>query len=137
MSVDRNWVLRNLGFDPLTTPPPNNTFAIEAALRQPTDDNPRREIIDFDSEAPQGQAFLAFTTTTGLSRYQDIPWPSAQVRARMRIFIFCNTWIRAPRARGPARSKYPREYTERPPRIGPFTFRLFYWRTHRIRTTLS
>ncbi len=77
MSVDRNWARRNLGFDPLSTPPPSNTFAFEAALRQPNDDNLRREIIDFDSEAPQGQAFLAFTTTTGLSRYQDIPWPAA------------------------------------------------------------
>jgi len=35
----------------------------------------RREIIDFDSEAPEGKEFLAFTTATGLSRYTDVPWP--------------------------------------------------------------
>src|SRR6202007_994320 len=29
----------------------------------------------FDSESPQGKEFLAFTTTTGLSRFTDIPWP--------------------------------------------------------------
>ena len=35
----------------------------------------QREIIDFDSEGPEGGAFLAFTTATGLSRFTDIPWP--------------------------------------------------------------
>ena len=33
-------------------------------------------MIDFDSEAPEGREFLAFTTATGLSRYTDIAWPS-------------------------------------------------------------
>src|SRR5207237_6036436 len=32
--------------------------------------------IDFDSEAPAGREFLAFTTATGLSRFTDIPWPA-------------------------------------------------------------
>ena len=36
----------------------------------------QREIIDFDSEAPEGKEFLAFTTATGLSRYTDVPWPT-------------------------------------------------------------
>jgi hypothetical protein len=35
-----------------------------------------REIIDFDSEAPEGLAFLAFSTATGLSRFRDIKWPA-------------------------------------------------------------
>ena len=35
----------------------------------------QREIIDFDSEAPAGREFLAFTTATGLSRFTNIPWP--------------------------------------------------------------
>jgi hypothetical protein len=38
-------------------------------------DDIQREIIDFDSEAPAGKEFLAFTTATGLSRFTDIPWP--------------------------------------------------------------
>ena len=35
----------------------------------------QREIIDFDSEGPEGGAFFAFSTATGLSRFIDIPWP--------------------------------------------------------------
>jgi hypothetical protein len=35
----------------------------------------QHEIIDFDSESPAGLQFLAFTTSTGLSRFTDIPWP--------------------------------------------------------------
>src|ERR1700686_3706264 len=33
-------------------------------------------MIDFDSEAPAGKEFLAFSTATGLSRFTNIPWPS-------------------------------------------------------------
>ena len=47
-------------------------------MPRPELDDLQREIIDFDSEAPEGQAFLAFTTATGLSRFTDIPWPKAQ-----------------------------------------------------------
>ena len=76
MIVDQKWVKRNLGFDPISTPPPANTFAVAAAAApQPTDQDFQREIIDFDSESTEGQAFLAFTTSTGLSRYDDVPWP--------------------------------------------------------------
>ncbi|SCK21949.1 Nucleoside phosphorylase [Variovorax sp. HW608] len=70
------WVKRNLGFDPIATPAPAATFAIAAAASksaQPEDF--QREIIDFDSEGPEGAAFFAFTTATGLSRFTDIPWP--------------------------------------------------------------
>jgi len=74
MVVDRAWVARNLGFDPIITPPVS-TFAVAgAATKTPSDEDLRREIIDFDSESPAGLAFLAFTTTTGLSRFTDIPW---------------------------------------------------------------
>ena len=38
-------------------------------------DDIQRDIIDFDSEGPEGSAFLAFTKATGLSRFVDIPWP--------------------------------------------------------------
>jgi hypothetical protein len=76
MTVDRAWVERNLGFDPISTPAPTSTFTIKAAakLRSAPEDL-EREIIDFDSEGPEGMAFLAFTTATGLSRFTAIPWP--------------------------------------------------------------
>jgi Phosphorylase superfamily len=75
MIVDRAWAQRNLGFDPVATPPPASTFAFAPAARSPSDEDLQREIIDFDSEAPHGKQFLAFTTSTGLSRYTDVPWP--------------------------------------------------------------
>jgi hypothetical protein len=77
MIVDRKWVARNLGFDPSKTPAPAATFALKAAAKpSATLDNIQREIIDFDSEAPEGKEFFAFTTATGLSRFTDIPWPA-------------------------------------------------------------
>jgi hypothetical protein len=76
MTVDRAWVRRNLGFDPSETPPPESTFAVKAAAMPRSDpEDLQREIIDFDSEGPEGMAFLAFTTATGLSRFTNIPWP--------------------------------------------------------------
>jgi hypothetical protein len=76
MTVDRAWVARNLGFDPITTPVPASTFAVAgAATKSPSDEDLQREIIDFDSQSSAGLAFLAFTTATGLSRFTDIPWP--------------------------------------------------------------
>lgn len=74
MAVDRSWVKRNIGFDPINTPAPRASFATlkarDAAVR-----DPQREIIDFDSEGPEGGAFLKFSKATGLSRFVDIPWP--------------------------------------------------------------
>lgn len=77
MIVDRSWVQRNLGFDPIATPAPVATFAFTKAAdtRSAAPEDFQREIIDFDSEGPEGMAFLAFTTATGLSRFTDIPWP--------------------------------------------------------------
>jgi len=75
MRVDRKWMLRNLGYDPIATPPPANTFSFEPAAKAATLDDLRREIIDFDSQSPAGLQFLAFTTATGLSRFTEIPWP--------------------------------------------------------------
>jgi nucleoside phosphorylase len=76
MRADRKWVERNLGFDPIAKPPPATTFAFRrAAAPAPQVEDFRREIIDFDSEAPAGLQFLAFSTATGLSRYSDVPWP--------------------------------------------------------------
>jgi hypothetical protein len=77
-TANRAWVKRNLGFDPVELPAPTATFAVAAASAPRAEpDALLREIIDFDSEAPEGQAFLAFTTATGLSRFTDIPWPKA------------------------------------------------------------
>ena len=73
--VDRGWVERNLGFDPIARPAPASTFSFTAAARPSSVDDLQREIIDFDSEAPEGRDFLAFSTATGLSRYTDVPWP--------------------------------------------------------------
>jgi nucleoside phosphorylase len=77
MIVDRAWAKRNLGFDPIATPAPSSTFAFRPAARLPSGENLQREIIDFDSEAPAGREFLAFTTATGLSRFTDVSWPKA------------------------------------------------------------
>jgi len=76
MIADREWVRRNLGFDPIARPAPASTFAFApAARRGSAPEDLQREIIDFDSEAPAGREFLAFTTATGLSRFTEIPWP--------------------------------------------------------------
>ena len=75
MVVDRKWVKRNIGFDPGERPAPANTFAFPKAAVTSDPDDLQREIIDFDSESPAGLNFLAFTTATGLSRFNDIPWP--------------------------------------------------------------
>lgn len=76
MTVDRAWMKRNLGFDPSVTPVPAETFSFaKAAKPVSTPEELQREIIDFDSEAPEGREFLAFTTATGLSRFTEIPWP--------------------------------------------------------------
>jgi hypothetical protein len=76
MIVDRAWAERNLGFDPIARPAPSSTFAFAPAAHSSSDTDLQREIIDFDSEAPAGREFLAFTLATGLSRFTEIPWPS-------------------------------------------------------------
>ena len=76
MRASRDWVRRNLGFDPIATPAPAESFAhkVAASARAQPEDF-QREIIDFDSDGPEGAAFFAFSTATGLSRFTDIPWP--------------------------------------------------------------
>jgi Phosphorylase superfamily len=76
MIIDRRWVERNLGFDPIARPAPASTFAFAAAANSSNVEDLQREIIDFDSEGPEGREFLAFTAATGFSRYTDIPWPA-------------------------------------------------------------
>ena len=72
----RDWFKRNVGYDPIVQPPPDNTFAFIAAKTRHSDEDIQRELIDFDSEDEAGLRFLAFTTATGLSRFTDIPWPA-------------------------------------------------------------
>jgi purine-nucleoside phosphorylase len=75
LRVDRKWVERNLGFDPISRPAPAATFAFAPAASSSSIEDLQREVIDFDSEAPAGKEFLSFTTATGLARYTDVPWP--------------------------------------------------------------
>jgi hypothetical protein len=76
MLATRKWVEHNLGFDPIATPAPPETFKVaEASIASPEPEDVQREIIDFDSQATEGLNFMAFTTATGLSRFTDIPWP--------------------------------------------------------------
>jgi nucleoside phosphorylase len=79
--IDRKWMKRNLGFDPIESPAPANTFSFAPASSRPgkakaAPEDFQREIIDFDSEAPEGKEFFSFSTATGLSRFTEIPWPA-------------------------------------------------------------
>ena len=76
MRADQAWIKRNLGFDPIKRPAPSNTIAFAQSATSTKAEDFRREIIDFNSEASEGQAFMAFSTATGLARFTDIPWPS-------------------------------------------------------------
>src|ERR1700736_3522443 len=75
MIIDRRWAKRNLGFDPIATPAPTSTFTVPAAASSFSLEDLQREVIESDSEAPEGKDFLAFTTSTGLSTYPDVPCP--------------------------------------------------------------
>jgi nucleoside phosphorylase len=76
MTVDSAWIARNLGFNPMNQPLPDQTYAFKKAAKTSQPEDLQREIIDFDSEAPEGKAFLSLTTATGLSKFIDIPWPA-------------------------------------------------------------
>ena len=75
MMADRQWFERNLGYDPLAVLTPRGRAAFAAPIRPPVKDL-QREIIDFDSEGPEGRELFAFSKATGLSRYTEIAWPS-------------------------------------------------------------
>ena len=75
MIVDRKWFQRNIGFNPATEPAPITTYAFSKAAKTLEPEDLQREIIDFDSDAPSGREFLAYTTATGLSRFTEIDWP--------------------------------------------------------------
>lgn len=75
MVVGRAWVERNLGFDPIEPAPCNVTFQSGDEVVSASTADKRWGIIDFDSESGDGRDFIDFSTTTGLSRFTDIPWP--------------------------------------------------------------
>ena len=77
MIIDRAWMKRNIGFDPVTTERPAAIYANKKAVGPNASlDDIQRDIIDFDSEGPEGAAFKALTAATGLSKFTSIPWPS-------------------------------------------------------------
>lgn len=75
MIVDGAWAERNIGFDPTKTAAPA-AEAHEGVASSVDINDLQRQIIDFDSEGPEGAEFLSLTTSTGLSKFKDIPWPS-------------------------------------------------------------
>lgn len=76
MTVDRAWIERNIGFDPLVHAAPAASFTHKEAARTKAKlEDTARERIDFDSEGPEGRSFLSFSKATGLSRFTNIPWP--------------------------------------------------------------
>jgi len=57
-------------------PAPTSTFAVKAATTpRGAPEDLEREIIDFDSEGPEGWRSWHLRPATGLSRFTDIPWP--------------------------------------------------------------
>jgi nucleoside phosphorylase len=72
MTVDAEWVQRNLGLETLKITP--RTAELSGAQG---DQSISRELIDFDSEGASGAAFasLAPLAALGLSHYVPIPWP--------------------------------------------------------------
>jgi nucleoside phosphorylase len=73
MAVDLQWASRNLG----VADADGLVATAAAAPAQEPDRAIRRELIEFDSEGPEGKAFQAVAprTSTGLSKFVDIRWP--------------------------------------------------------------
>jgi nucleoside phosphorylase len=68
-----DWLELNLGVRPGRSVP---LTAMALGRRPATAEDFQREIIDFDSESSEGAEFFAFATAaTGLSKFQDVPWP--------------------------------------------------------------
>lgn len=77
MIVDRQWFVRNLGYDPLGPRASRALRAVTAKRPAGSRQDLAREIIDFDSEAEEGRRLFATSTATGLAKFADIPWPQA------------------------------------------------------------
>lgn len=72
MPVDREWVARNLGLKHGVA-----DAAVALSPQAAVDDDARiAELMDFDSESAEGQAFMAAATlSAGLSQLRPITWP--------------------------------------------------------------
>jgi nucleoside phosphorylase len=72
--VDDAWLTRNLGIAP---PGPESPPSTGTRSPTPADEQDlMRELIDFDSDGPEGRAFLARAPLAyGLSKFVPIPWP--------------------------------------------------------------
>ena len=70
MTVDREWIARNLGLG-------QHAAQALAAADRPVDDQVlAREIIEFDSEGSDGTEFAEEASrSTGLSKFVDLTWP--------------------------------------------------------------
>jgi hypothetical protein len=70
--VDRSWAERNLGIDE------TGADAAEARTRAAAEQVLQRDLIEFDSEGPEGAAFRANAkkASTGLSKFVDVGWPT-------------------------------------------------------------
>ena len=67
MIVDRAWIARNIGVDPATVSIPKSAFATRAAAtRDASLDDIQRDIIDFNSDGPEG---------VSVSRVHESDWP--------------------------------------------------------------
>jgi hypothetical protein len=86
MRVDRKWVERNLGYDPITRPPPDTTFAFaQAAKKTATTEDLRREIIDFDSESPAVHGLQHGDRPVAIHRCSMAQGTGAQDGSRCRV----------------------------------------------------
>ncbi len=76
VATTKDWLQINLGIDPKATPPVK-AFKLPGGPSKLEDF--QREIIEFDSEGAEGAAFHAFAAaSTGLSKFQNIPWPAGK-----------------------------------------------------------
>ena len=72
--VGAAWAERNLG---ISYPPAG--AAVHPGAGEPVDGQAlARELIEFDSEAPEGKAFRALATAApgGLSQFVEVKWPA-------------------------------------------------------------
>jgi nucleoside phosphorylase len=77
-TVDADWAKRNLGIDYAAGEGVPGARTMEAGPEQAqSDEDLQRELIEFDSEAPEGSQFreVASASPGGLARFVDIDWP--------------------------------------------------------------
>jgi len=77
VSVGAGWARRNLGLEYPRERGDERVPASAAGARAADDRELARELIEFDSEAPEGEAFRALATAApgGLGEFVEIKWP--------------------------------------------------------------